>query len=86
MITPEMYNEAILDVTGGTSWDIVKKGLEADIYNIQAQVLDTATSWEQVCEMRGFAKGLAFIMNIRENTKQAMQQNETLLSSHDAPL
>lgn len=85
MITPEQYNEAILDVTSGPSWDIVKKGLEADIYSIQAQALD-ATTWEQVCELRGFAKGLAFIVAIRENTKQAMLQSETLLSATDAPV
>jgi hypothetical protein len=85
MVTPEQFNEAVLDVTGGPSWDVFKKGLESDIYNIQAQAL-TAERWEEVCELRGFAKGLAFIMNIRENTKQAMVQNETLLSAENAPL
>jgi hypothetical protein len=85
VITPEQYTEAVLDVTGGSSWDIFKKGLEGDIYTLQAQALDAET-WEQVCELRGFAKGLAFIMNLRENTKLAMAQGESLLSAHDAPL
>lgn len=78
MITQDQYNEAILEVTGSPQWRIVTRGLENDIYNIQARALE-ANSWEEVVEMRGFAKGLAFIIGLRDNTKQAMDQGSTLL-------
>ena len=78
MITQDQFNEAVLDVTGGPSWDIVKKGLANDIYATQAGSLEAQT-WEQVCEARGFAKGLAFVMNLRESTKEAMRQGSSVM-------
>lgn len=72
-ITQEQMTEAILSVTGGPDWEIVKKVLLADIYNIQAGALD-AKSWEAVCEARGFAAALAYIVNLRETTISAMNE------------
>lgn len=76
-MTQDDFNEALLDVTGGPQWDVVKKGLANDIYAAQAQALD-AKSWEEVCELRGFAKGLAFVMNLRENLIAANKQGANL--------
>ena len=71
IITQEQFNDAVLDVTGGPNWDIIKQGLSNDIYQVQASTLD-ANSWEAVCEAKGFAQGLAYLINLRENTIRAM--------------
>ena len=71
-ITQEEFNEAILEVTGGPAWDIVKSGLLNDIYQVQAGALD-AKSWEKVCEDRGFAKGLMHVIALRETLIKAAE-------------
>ena len=71
-MTQEEFNNAVLNVTGGPDWDIVKQGLANDIYQVQAGALD-AKSWEAVCEARGFAAGLAYISSLREQTLMAME-------------
>lgn len=76
MITQEKFNEAVLDVTGGPNWDIVKLGLSNDIYQAQAQALD-AGSWEEVCRLRGFAQGLAYVMNLREVVTTSIREGES---------
>lgn len=71
-ITQDEFNEAVLTITGGPDWDIIKQGLSNDIYQVQSGALD-AKSWELVCEARGFAQGLAYIINLRENTVRQME-------------
>lgn len=71
-MTQEEFNQAVLAVTGGPDWDIVKQGLANDIYQVQSGALDAKT-WEAVCEARGFAAGLAYIINLRETTLMAME-------------
>jgi len=75
-ITQEQFNAAVLSVTGNADWEIVKKGLANDIYQVQANSLE-AKSWEEVCESRGFAKGLAYVSGIREAVIMLMQQDES---------
>ena len=85
-MTQDDFNEAVLHCTGGPEWEIVKRGLANDIYQAQAQALE-ATSWDHVCELKGFAKGLAFIINLRESTLLAMKDGGTTLAQggeHDA--
>ena len=64
-MTDNEYFEAVLTCTGHPEWDIVKKGLANDIYQLQASALD-APSWEEVNRLKGLAQGLAFAMNLRE--------------------
>lgn len=68
----DKIDEAVLNVTSGPDWDIVKESLLKEVYNIQASMLD-ATSWDQVCELRGFARGLIFMSNLREMTIAAQK-------------
>jgi hypothetical protein len=68
MVTEEQYLDAVLSVTGGPNWDIVKAGWANEIYELQAQMLDVK-SWDEVCELRGFARGLAMAMNLRETVE-----------------
>lgn len=84
-MTQDEFNDAILTCTGHPEWETVKKGLANDIYAAQASALDAKT-WEQVCELKGYAKALAFIMNLRENTLTAKAQGSSLLGDDSADL
>lgn len=72
MITQEQLNDALLTVTGSREWEIVVKGLQNDIYQYQANILD-AQSWEEVCEIKGFVRGLAYVINLRAATIAVLQ-------------
>ena len=50
-MTENEYFEAVLTCTGHPEWDIVKKGLANDIYQLQANALD-APSWEEVNRLK----------------------------------
>lgn len=69
-ITQEQFDQAVVNVTGAGDWDIIKQGLANDIYQIQAGALDAKT-WEEVCEAKGFARALAYIINLRDNVTRA---------------
>lgn len=85
MITQDEFNQAVLTCTGHPEWETVKKGLTNDIYQAQAQSLD-AKNWDQVCELKGYAKALAFIISLRENTITASKQGSSLFGDDDALL
>lgn len=70
-ITQDQFNAAVLNVTAGPDWDIIKKGLQNDIYQIQAGALD-AKDWDTVCESRGFAQGVAYMINLRDSVIGAL--------------
>ena len=72
-ITQEQLNEAILEVTGMRAWDIIKKGLEHDIYNTQARAFD-AQNWGDVKELKGFAQGLSYVIGLRELVSAQVEQ------------
>ena len=71
----DRLNEAVLTITGGVDWEIFAQGLHNDIYHVQANILE-APSWDEVCEARGFCKGLAYVISMRDSTLLAMQQAE----------
>jgi uncharacterized protein YbcC (UPF0753/DUF2309 family) len=84
-MTQDDFNNAVLTCTGHPEWELVKKGLANDIYQAQSRALD-AKDWDEVCELKGFAKGLAFIISLRESTISAAQQGSSLLGDEDALL
>lgn len=67
MITQEQFDDAVLALTGDPNWDIITQGLANDIYQTQASVFDSAHDWGQVMELKGFARGLAYVVNLRNN-------------------
>ncbi len=79
--TPEQLDDAVLSITGRPEWAVIVKGLQNDIYHSQASALD-APNWDTVCELRGFAKGLAFVINLRD-TVEGMAE---VKKSNDAAL
>ena len=74
-IDQDALETAILDRLSGPNWDLIKKGLAHEIYSSQAGALD-ASSWEKVNELRGFAKGIYYVMNLRETTLHGISERE----------
>lgn len=74
-MTQEEFDNAVLEITGNPNWAIIQKGLANDIYNAQASALDAKT-WEEVNALRGFAQGLAFVINLRESVTRAKEIND----------
>lgn len=77
MVTQEQFDEAVLNVTSGPDWEIVKKGLANDIYNTQAGVFDNARDWGSFMEFKGFARGIAYVINLRETVIRTLENEKT---------
>ncbi len=71
--TDDKFFEDMITLTGYPEWDVLVKDLENVIYHTQSNALE-ATSWEAVCESRGFAKGLAYLVNLRDTIKKTQQE------------
>lgn len=70
--TDEKFFEDMIALTGYPEWSELVKDLESQIYHTQANSLEAKT-WEEVNEARGFARGLAYIVNLRDTIKQAQK-------------
>ena len=73
-LTQEQLDDAVLTLSGTPEWAIVMQGLQADIYHMQASVFD-APDWDTVNKLRGFAEGLAYVINLR-NTVTGLKEIE----------
>jgi len=73
MITQEQLDEAILTITGRPEWDIVASFLTHEALVVRDACAD-ADTWEQVKHGRGFADGLAYVVNLRDATIRAMNE------------
>jgi len=67
----QQYFEAIITLTGYPEWEILVEELKKEIYQTQANVLENSTTWDQVCAAKGWAAGLAYLVNLRENNAKA---------------
>lgn len=76
MITQEQLDEAILGELGRPDWAYISAYLVNQALVARDACAD-ATSWEQVQQLRGFAEGLAFVVNLRENTQKVKEQEAT---------
>jgi S-adenosylhomocysteine hydrolase len=73
MITQEMLDDAILDNMGRPDWEIIAQFLVAEALRTRDACAD-ADSWEAVNYNRGFADALAYVVNLRDTTKRAKEQ------------
>jgi hypothetical protein len=73
------YYEGILTVTAMPEWGAFVEDIKREIYHIQANALEHST-WEKVCEARGEARGLARIVNLRDDAIRLLQEAD------DAPV
>lgn len=64
-----VFFDTILQLTAYPEWGMLVKELESIIYHTQSNALEAA-SWEKVQEDKGFAKGLAYIVNLRDTAKR----------------
>jgi hypothetical protein len=64
----DKYFDDMMTLTGTPEFEVLVEELERMVYEIQANALE-APSWERVQEDKGFAKGLTYIINLREHTK-----------------
>ena len=74
-VTPEMLEDAILTVTGIEDWKIIQQGLYNEVQAAQAGALNLPT-WEDVCEERGFMRGLIYCITLRDQLLAAKAQRE----------
>jgi len=70
--TDDKFIEDMLQLTSYPEWKILVKDLESQVYHTQANSLE-AKSWDKVCEARGFAQGLAYIVNLRDTILRAKE-------------
>jgi hypothetical protein len=61
------YIDAVLEVTGGEAWELVKEGIKTDIRNVEVQELEAPL--EDVMELRGFRRALIYVHDLRELAK-----------------
>lgn len=71
-VTQEQVKDAILLTTGSPQWEIIQKGLLNEIQNSHSNVFHLK-SWEDVCEERGFVRGLYYVLTMRQ---QVLAQDE----------
>jgi len=69
----EKYNEAMITLTSYPEWELFVKELANEIYQTQANALEDSKDWGDLCEKRGVCKGLARVLNLRDDTKFNMQ-------------
>lgn len=64
----KVYYEAILSLTSSKEWEAWTAELEKEIYQEQADVLDSVENWGDVKEKQGYVKGLTRAVNLRADT------------------
>ena len=69
----DKYNEAMITLTSYPEWELFVKELANEIYQIQANGLEDAKNWGDLCERRGECKGMNRAITLREDTKFNMQ-------------
>lgn len=66
-MTRQEYIEAVLEVTGGPAWELVREGLADDIKNIEVQELSAPL--DEIKELRGFRRALTYVRDMRNLAK-----------------
>lgn len=72
MITQEKLDEVILTELGRPDWDIIRQFLAQQILIARDACADVS-NMEELSRLRGFADGLAYVVNLRENTIKAQE-------------
>lgn len=72
-ITQEQYEDAVLMITGRPEWNDFALGLIEEIKLSQQNVF-TKDNWDAVCEEKGFCRGLAYVITLREQVIKVRQE------------
>lgn len=70
------YYEAMITLTAYPEWKEWCDEIAKEIYQIQANALESK-DYGDLCERKGFAKGLAYVINLRDDTLKARQIEES---------
>lgn len=62
--------EKMITLTAYPEWEELVNDLKKMIYTEQADGFELAKDFPNLCERRGFAKGLAYIVNLRDTVKK----------------
>jgi len=69
----QAYFESISTLTSYPEWAILVEELKREIYQTQSNILQSANDWDTFNVAKGWAGGLAYIINLRENNIKAMR-------------
>ena len=72
----DKYYEDMITLTGYPEFHALAGELKKEIYQTQANCLQSSKSWDEVCFAKGWAAGLAYIINLRESTLMAKKTAE----------
>jgi hypothetical protein len=64
----QAYYEKMITLTGYPEFHDWTEEIKKEIYQLQANVLQSSKSWEQVCFAKGYAAGLSAVINLRSTT------------------
>ncbi len=83
-MTPEkeQYYEDLVETMSTKGWRRLTDEAIEEVKNMQEQSL-AATSWEQVCEIRGYVKAMNYIANLRQITLELLRQERELEEETD---
>lgn len=65
--------ERLAFLTALDEWNELAEDLKRQVYHLQASALESGT-WEQVCEARGFAKGLAYVISLKDQAQTLLEE------------
>lgn len=76
--------ERLSNYLSAHEWDEIKEELKKEIYQTQANLLDSAKDWDSVCRAQGYCQALAMIINLREIQQSYLDQiTETQHAAQD---
>lgn len=68
------FFEKMVSLTANHEWADFVKDLENEIYQHQANVLDSSQTWDQVVFTKGWCKALAYIISLRSRALTQLEQ------------
>lgn len=72
------YYEKLIDLTAHPEWETLVEEIKKEIWGIQGNVLESASSWEQVKWTQGYVAALAAMSNLRDTAKQILENSNEL--------
>ena len=72
----QVFQEAMLGMTGSKEWEMFINELAKEVYNNQANLLENAQNWDQVVFAKGWNACLAYIINTRDRITLEIQNAE----------
>jgi len=72
----DAYLKNMISLTANKEWGEFIEDLKSEIYQHQANVLESSDKWDQVVYTKGWCAALAYIISLRDRTKISLEQEE----------